>query len=263
MNDLITKLKQFGFSQNEAKSYVSLLRKSPMTGYEISQRSGVPRSAIYEILKKLELRGIVSSDGSKPLSYTPVNPEELFLKLTSQFEHNLDELKNSVSELNFNNHGEKHLNIKGYQAFIDQARTMINNAKKSIYCSIWNRELELINPQLENVEAKGIEVVTFSFTKMNSNIKNLISYNLDEEELRNFWHRQIVLIVDKKLVLLGGADQNPNNKTIFTDNPAIINIALNYLILDLTLISNRKNLNLKNLISKMMNENSGQLEELF
>ena len=75
MNNLITKLKHFGFFQNEAKSYVSLLWKSPMTGYEISQSSGVPRSAIYEILKKLELKGIVSSDGSKPLSYTPVNPE--------------------------------------------------------------------------------------------------------------------------------------------------------------------------------------------
>lgn len=262
MTDLILKLNQFGFSQNEAKSYVSLLQKSPMTGYEISQRSGVPRSAIYEILKKLELRGIISSDGGKPLNYTPVHPDELFLKLTSQFEHNLDELKQSVSELNFNNHGEKHLIIKGYQALIDQARTMINNAENSIYCSVWNREFEQIKPQLENADKKGIEVISFSFTKMDTKLKNSISYNLDEEKLRNIWHRQLMVIVDKQTVLLGGADQNPNNKSIFTDNPAILNIALNYLILDLTLFSDRKNLNLDDLISNMMIENSGKLEDL-
>ena len=85
-----------------------------MTGYEISQRSGVPRSAIYEILKKLELRGVISSDGNKPLNYKPIIPNELFLKLTSQFEHNLSELKHSVSELSYKNNGEKYLNIKGY-----------------------------------------------------------------------------------------------------------------------------------------------------
>ena len=262
MNEIITKLKQFGFSQNEAKSYVSLLRKSPITGYEISQRSGVPRSAIYEILKKLELRGIISSNGSKPLCYVPVNPDELFLKLTSQFEHNLDELKIGISELSYKNHGDKHLNIKGYQALIDQARTMISNAKHTIFCSIWNREFEQIFPQLKSAEAKGIELITFSFTKHENTFKNSISYEINEDKLNDIWHRQIVLIVDKEIVLLGGADQNPNNQSIFTDNPAILNIALNYLILDLTLISDRKNLKLDDLISSMMIEHSGKLKDL-
>tara|TARA_B100001029_G_scaffold179434_1_gene188899 strand:- start:422 stop:1210 length:789 start_codon:yes stop_codon:yes gene_type:complete len=260
--DLILKLKQFGFSQNEAKSYLSLLQKSPMTGYEISQRSGVPRSAIYEILKKLELRGIISSDGKKPLNYTPVQPNELYLKFTSKFEHNLGELKNSISELNIKNHAEKYLNIKGYQALIDQARTMINNAKSTVYCSLWNREFEKLKFQLEDIEKKGVDVILFSFTKLDSLNKNSISYNLDENKLRNIWQRQIMIIIDKQLVLLGGADQNPNNKSIFTDNHAILNIALNYLILDLTLISNRKKLNLENLISTMMIEDSRNLEDL-
>tara|TARA_S200000501_G_C20777202_1_gene723262 strand:- start:25 stop:816 length:792 start_codon:yes stop_codon:yes gene_type:complete len=262
MTELIIKLKQFGFSQNEAKSYISLLQKSPMTGYEISQRSGVPRSAIYEILKKLELRGVLSSDGDKPLNYMPVHPDELFLKLTSQFEHNLNELKSSVSEFDFRSHNEKYFNIKGYQALIDQARTMINNAKKSIYCSCWNREFEYLKPQLENVDKKGVDIVLFSFTKINTKIRNLISYNVNEDRLRNIWHRQLMVIVDKKVVLLGGAEQSHSNKSIFTDNPAILNIALNYLILDLTLISDRKKLNLDELISNMIIGNSTKLEDL-
>lgn len=262
MEDLILKLKQFEFTQNEAKSYVALLRKFPMTGYEISQRSGVPRSAIYEILKKLELRGVLSTDGKKPLSYIPVNPEELFLKLTAQFENNLDELKHSISELSYVNHGEKHFNIKGYQALIDQARTMINIAEKSIFCSIWNREYEMLEPQLTQAINRNIDIVNFSFTKIENPVVKTISYEINENRLKEFWHQQIVIIVDKKIVLLGGADKNPTNQSIFTDNPAILNIALNYLILDLTLISDRKKMNLEDLISKMMNDQSGKLEDL-
>ena len=79
-----------------------------------------------------------------------------------------------------------------------------------------------------------------------------------------FWQSgtKIVIIVDKQIALLGGADRNPNNQSIFTDNPSILNIALNYLILDLTLISDRKNLKLDKLISKMMIDQSGKLKDL-
>ena len=49
--ELISQLAKFGFTQNEAKAYLTLLKQSPATGYEVSQHSGVPRSAIYEILR--------------------------------------------------------------------------------------------------------------------------------------------------------------------------------------------------------------------
>ena len=60
---LISQLSEFGFTQNEAKAYLTLLQHHPATGYEVSQYSGVPRSAIYNILRKLELGGIVYVEG--------------------------------------------------------------------------------------------------------------------------------------------------------------------------------------------------------
>ena len=67
--ELILQLSKFGFTQNEAKAYLTLLKHCPATGYEVSQHSGVPRSAIYEILRKLELCGAVYSEGKKPVHY--------------------------------------------------------------------------------------------------------------------------------------------------------------------------------------------------
>ena len=91
--DIIIQLSQFGFSKNESKAYLSLLAQNPATGYEISQRSGVPRSAIYDILKKMEHNGVVSKIGNKPVQYIPISADQLSQNLTSQFEHNIDEFK--------------------------------------------------------------------------------------------------------------------------------------------------------------------------
>ena len=46
-------LTQIGFSEYEAKVYLALLHESPGTGYQLSKKSGVPRSMVYEALGRL------------------------------------------------------------------------------------------------------------------------------------------------------------------------------------------------------------------
>ena len=41
MNNLHGLLKEFGLTSNAAKAYVSLLRKNPSTGYEISGQADI------------------------------------------------------------------------------------------------------------------------------------------------------------------------------------------------------------------------------
>ena len=97
---LVNKLTEFGFTQNESKAYLTLLKRHPSSGYEVSQYSGVPRSAIYDILHKLELGGIVYAEGKKPVQYIPISPDQLTTNLASRFEHNINELKEGLNELN-------------------------------------------------------------------------------------------------------------------------------------------------------------------
>ena len=46
MSDPVEMLVKIGLSEYEAKAYVALLRESPVTGYQLSKLSGVPRSMI-------------------------------------------------------------------------------------------------------------------------------------------------------------------------------------------------------------------------
>ena len=55
--DMLQKLAQIGFTEYEAKVYLALLALNPATGYQLSKESGVPRSMVYEALKRLHARG--------------------------------------------------------------------------------------------------------------------------------------------------------------------------------------------------------------
>ena len=104
--------------------------------------------------------------------------------------------------------------------------------------------------------------IVFSFTKLSRSFGSAFSYNIDEEKIRKIWHRQIVLVADKKNAILGGADKTVDNQCIFTDNSSIVDTCLNYLILDLTLFSQRKNIDVQKNISKMMSTKTDQLRSL-
>ena len=53
MKSTIAHLAEIGLSEYEAKVYLSLLRESPSTAYEIARLSGVPTSKVYAVLGKL------------------------------------------------------------------------------------------------------------------------------------------------------------------------------------------------------------------
>ena len=260
--DVIAQLSQFGFSKNEAKAYLSLLVQNPSTGYEISQRSGVPRSAIYDIMKKMELIGVVSTIGHKPVQYIPISTDQLSQNLTSQFEHNIEELKKKMSKIDTESSEGNVWNIKGYQAMIDHLRSVIDNAEESIFCSIWNREFDELLPQFTKAEERGVEIVNFSFTGLDKPVGKNFSYGIADDKLKEIWKRQIIVVVDRKAVLLGSSNQSKDNQAIWTTNPAVLNISLNNIILDITLYAQRKNVNVEAVLETMMDRNLGSIENL-
>ena len=53
MKKIYKDLQKLGFSQYEFQVYTEVSKDFPITGYEISERSGVPRSIVYEVVAKL------------------------------------------------------------------------------------------------------------------------------------------------------------------------------------------------------------------
>ena len=113
-------MKELGFTANAARAYVALLKTHPATGYELAATSGVPRSAIYTVLKGLESRGVINAIHGKPARYIPLAPSKLVDLLSSRFSRNAESLKDALDEIAGQEEEVATWTIRGYEAMLDR-----------------------------------------------------------------------------------------------------------------------------------------------
>ncbi len=235
-----SKLKELGFTAYEARAYLALLKANPATRYELSKNSGVPRSAIYDIIRKLEKSGAVNAMYTKPEKYVPLPPEQLMDLLQRQYMTRLKEARDSLQSFKTDLEPGHLWNIVGYENMLHKAREMICKAQQTIYVSLWEREAKLLKPEFAQAQKRGVEIIAFSFTPLKIASARVFSYHIPEKELQKIWDRKIILVIDKAELLMGEADELRAKKTAWTDNKAIVDIATNHMILDVTLFGLRK-----------------------
>ena len=239
MSKIIDLLKEFGLSINSAKAYMALLKKNPVTGYEISSESGIPRSAVYSVLKKLESTGIINSIGDSPKKYIPLEPAALLNHFEHSHKHRLGELEDCMNELDGGDESFDFWHLNGYRNLILKLKETIKKSKKSLAISLWNRELKAVNKELVDAENRGVKISIFSFCELESKIGNQITYKLDEGSLESIWSHKIILVSDHVSTIMGSARKTKSSRSIYTRNEAIIEIAMNHIILDITLAGQR------------------------
>ncbi|NHI89401.1 MAG: TrmB family transcriptional regulator [Candidatus Thorarchaeota archaeon] len=73
-----------GLTPNEARAYVHLLGRAPITPGALSQITKIHRSRIYDNLKGLESKGLILKTDMSPLRYEAVSPELAVAKIVEQ-----------------------------------------------------------------------------------------------------------------------------------------------------------------------------------
>ncbi len=243
MNDL-------GFTLYEAKAYISLLKNNPVTRYELSKNSGVPRSAIYDVIRRLENIGAVNALTTEPEKYIPLPPEKLIEQLENQYKQKLNELRENLDEYEIDYEFGHLWNIIGYKNLIMKAKELICNAKEEIYVSGWKRELFEMEEDLKKAAKRGVKIVQFSFTEV-PDVGLTFSYDLDEDELAKIWEHKLILVRDREELVMGEANKELPKKAAWTENTAIVSIALNHIVLDITLFGLRFNRDVSEAVIEM------------
>ncbi len=85
MKSAVESLRDLGLTEYEAKVYTALVKIRSGTASDIHLVSGIPRSAVYGALNRLEEWGIVEVQSSKPMRYRAVPPEIALEKLKDRF----------------------------------------------------------------------------------------------------------------------------------------------------------------------------------
>jgi HTH-type transcriptional regulator, sugar sensing transcriptional regulator len=259
IDKIAVRMKRLGFTAYEAKAYISLLRKNPATRYELSKNSGVPRSAIYDTIRKLEAMGAVNGTYTEPKKFMPLPPDELFNLLERQFKESVDDVRELMNEFETSIEPGHLWNILGYKNMIHKAREMIDRAEETIYVSLWQREADLLKNEFKNAYDRGVKIIAFSFTNLNISAEWIYNYCLKEEDLEKIWAHKIIMVVDRQELIMGEANNHYAKKTAWTYNTALVDIAINHMILDLTLYGMRNNVDLGDIVISMQ---KGELTEL-
>lgn len=92
-------LEKAGLSPNEAKCYVALLKFGSASANELSRKSGVHRVSVYDALRGLREKGLISQImKANRLLFEAGNPEKI-IEIINEKEEQLEQAKKIVPEL--------------------------------------------------------------------------------------------------------------------------------------------------------------------
>lgn len=92
-------LEKIGLSPNEAKCYITLIKIGSASANEISRQSGIHRVSVYDALRGLREKGLISQITKvNKMLFEAANPENLF-KIIDEKEKNLNATKQIIPEL--------------------------------------------------------------------------------------------------------------------------------------------------------------------
>src|SRR3712207_3431467 len=89
-------MENLGLTGYEIRVYLSLLDRGSMTAADISKKSGVPYSKIYEVLNSLEEKGWLESGSSRPQKFFPKSPSTALGIMRTRHENNFRESQSTI-----------------------------------------------------------------------------------------------------------------------------------------------------------------------
>ena len=82
-------LRQIGLTSYETRAYLALIESGVMTASQVSERSDVPYSKVYETLNSLQRNGWIETKKGRPTRYYPKAPSEAFQATRLRLEENI------------------------------------------------------------------------------------------------------------------------------------------------------------------------------
>ncbi|MFS0557744.1 TrmB family transcriptional regulator [Brevibacillus sp. 179-C9.3 HS] len=232
MDQLIDDLMKIGFSQNESKAYLSLLRQSPVTGYELSKQSGVPRSMIYQTINKLIAHGAIHEVRSEPVTYTPIPPKEFIGRLREAKNQVFDSLEDNLESLQQPPEVNVIRHIREREQVLQQMITLLSKSRHEVWLSIWDSEIEAIAPYSRKALDSGVRLYSLLFhCEQTSDFGKTFYHNpstavIEEQRMKQ---RLTIVVSDDEEVIIAGFSKEVVPFALHTQDPMLILLAKEYI----------------------------------
>jgi sugar-specific transcriptional regulator TrmB len=242
--DNISLLKNLGFTEYEARTYVALSDLGPCTAKEISDYSKLPKNKTYEMLNRLEKK--------KKIMSLPITPRKYRILDINQLKNHIEDKKKSLKliEKNLNKYIEESKKpklkefkeifwiIRGKKAIISKMSAQNKYCKKEILSV--NRLSKAYPENLRNMKhaIKNGTKAKFLTPIEKSNPQVLKKWKSIGVEIRNYDESKYGSIstrfgvFDKKIVRITFGEPDVNRPedyiTLWAESPHLSNMLRNY-----------------------------------
>ena len=135
MNENISVLKGMGLTMYEAQAYETLTSLISASAVEIAEKSNIPRSKIYDVLKKLNEKNFIEIEDGRPLTYNVKSPVEVLSREKEKLNMEIDDTITRLTYIYENGMSQVQApiwRIYGVEKIINRELEIIKRAKTSI-----------------------------------------------------------------------------------------------------------------------------------
>lgn len=230
---LLAELIQIGFTEYEAKVYLALLREHPATGYQLSKASGVPRSMVYEALKRLHGRGaaLESMEGRATL-YRPLPPDMLLDRHEREHRRLLADLRQGLEELYTATADNRIWSLSGRSTALAYAAQLIRNARVELFLVLTDEDLDELRQEIVAAHERGVEVNALLTGSDELDFGGVAYHPPLESELQGLTTTLLVEADDAEVMIASKGAQQKMEATV-TRNTDLVLIARQFVWMEL------------------------------
>jgi sugar-specific transcriptional regulator TrmB len=169
-------LEKIGLTSYEIKTFSALLKTGELTASDLSQKSGVPYSKIYEVLGTLEEKSWIGSDDSRPTKYFAKSPstglDTTKQKIENDFLHNQSIILNELVPLYEKSGVSEKPEIwvlSGAINITTKILEMVDTCRNEVMIAIPEAGEELVKqalPKLRSLHDKGVKITILTSDKI-------------------------------------------------------------------------------------------------
>lgn len=232
-DDLHDALEAIGFTEYEAKVYLALLAEHPSTGYQLSKLSGVPRSMVYEALRRLHGRGaaLETIEGRSTL-YRPVAPQVLLDRHENEHRQLLDGLRSGLETIYTAEQDDRVWTISGKSTVMAYARQLLEAAQKDAYLVLTDEDLHALEQDIREAHARGVPLHILLTGHAQLDVGRVARHPPLESELQDLQAMMLVAVEGHEMLVASAAAQGVMTATV-TRNADLVFIARQFVWMEL------------------------------
>ncbi|NIP61304.1 MAG: helix-turn-helix domain-containing protein [Nitrosopumilaceae archaeon] len=234
-------LEKIGLTSYEIRTFSALLKAGELTASDLSQKSGVPYSKIYEVLGTLEEKGWIGSDDSRPTKYFPKSPST-GLDITKQridanFKDNQNVILNELVPLYEKSGTSERPDIwvlSGTMNIAAKILEMIESCRNEVMIALPEAGQDLVKqalPKLRLLHDKGVDIIILTSDKMDKDSLKSIARLAKVKVKKGLFGGGIISDQRYVVILLGpeiGKSQTSDIVAIWADHAGLAGFAREY-----------------------------------